>query len=63
MDIELLKPVEVSLLLRWQQRQLMRLVKLNQIPHVVLPNGEIRFEKAEIDKLIEQGRRRVIDDR
>jgi predicted site-specific integrase-resolvase len=63
MCIELLKPGEVSLLLRWQERRLLRLAKAGRIPHIVLPDGEIRFEKAEIDRLVEQGRRKVADDR
>jgi predicted site-specific integrase-resolvase len=62
MDYELLKPSEVSLLLRWQERRLLRLAKLGQIPHIVLPDGEIRFEKSEIDRLIEQGRRRATNE-
>jgi predicted site-specific integrase-resolvase len=63
MDIELLKPGEVSLLLRWSENRLLRLAKTGRISHIVLPDGEIRFEKSEIDRLIEQGRRRVTDDR
>ncbi len=60
---ELLKPFEVSLLLRCPELRILRLAKAGRIPHIVLPDGQIRFEKAEIDRLIEQGRRRVADDR
>jgi predicted site-specific integrase-resolvase len=62
MAIELLKPDEVSLLLNWQERRLLRLAKTGRIPHIVLPDGQIRFEQVEIDRLIEQGRRGVVDD-
>jgi predicted site-specific integrase-resolvase len=61
MDIELLEPFEVGLLLRIESRRLLRLAKLGQIPHIVLPDGEIRFEKSEIEILIERGRRRVVN--
>jgi predicted site-specific integrase-resolvase len=60
MDIELLKPDKVSEILNWQERRLLRLTKAGRIPHVVLPDGQIRFEKSEIDRLIERGRQGVI---
>jgi predicted site-specific integrase-resolvase len=63
MVTELLKPVEVGLMLRYPELSIIRLAKKGQIPHIILPGGEIRFEKSEIERLIEQGRRRVADDR
>ena len=63
MNTELLKPNEVGLLLRLQERRLIRLAKSGRIPHIVLPDGNIRFEKTEIERLVEKGRRRVADAR
>jgi excisionase family DNA binding protein len=60
MKSELLKPVEVCLVLRCPERKLIRLAKAGQIAHIVLPGGEIRFEKGEVERLIEQGRRLAI---
>ncbi len=61
MDIELLKPDEVSLLLRLPEYRLKRLAKAGRIPHIVLPDGEMRFEKHEIEQLIENGRKRTVE--
>ncbi len=63
MDYELLKPSEVGLILRYSERQVAKLARAGAIPHIVLPDGQMRFEKSEMDRLIEQGRRRTEDAR
>lgn len=54
MDIQLLKPSEVDLLLRYPPGRSRRLAKAGLIPHVCLPDGEIRFHEAEIRHLIKR---------
>ena len=52
MDIELLKPKEVDMLLRYPFGKSLRLAKANLLPHIELPGGEIRFDKSEIAKFL-----------
>ena len=52
MDINLLKPVEVDLLLRYPTGRAGRLAKAGKLPHVLLPDGEIRFVESEIEALL-----------
>jgi hypothetical protein len=54
MDLTLLKPSEVDLLFRYPAGRSLKLAKAGQIPHIVLPDGEIRFDEAEIQRLIER---------
>jgi predicted site-specific integrase-resolvase len=58
MKIELLNPREVGLLLCYSYRRVLKLARDGRIPYVILPDGDIRFEKSAIDRLIEQGRHR-----
>ncbi len=52
MSDELLLPHEVDRLLRYPKGRAQRLAKKNRLPSVVLPDGEIRFRKSDIDRLI-----------
>lgn len=54
MSIELLTPVEVDLLFRYRLGRSEKLAKAGVLPHVVLPDGEIRFEEAEITAVIKR---------
>ena len=54
--MELLKPQEVDLLLRYPFGRTLRLAKAKQIPCIRLPDGEIRFDKDEIEKLLKEGK-------
>jgi hypothetical protein len=51
MTIELLKPKEVDLLLRYPSGRSQRLARQGKIPHVLLPDGEIRFRQSDIERL------------
>lgn len=55
MDLTLLKPSEVDLLFRYPAGRSLKLAKAGRIPHVVLPDGEIRFDEAEIQRLVQRG--------
>jgi hypothetical protein len=63
MDNELLRPTDVDLILAYPEGRTLKLARKNLISHIQLPDGEIRIEKSEIDRLIEQGRRSVADER
>jgi hypothetical protein len=52
MNLTLLKPSEVDLLFRYPAGWSLKLAKAGRIPHIVLPDGEIRFVEAEILKLL-----------
>lgn len=51
-EIELLKPSEVDLLFRYPPGRSLRLAKAGRIPHIVLPDGEIRFDESLIATII-----------
>jgi predicted site-specific integrase-resolvase len=52
MKTQLLKPCEVDLLLRYPTGRSLRLARAGRIAHFVLPDGEIRFEEAEIKRIL-----------
>ena len=52
MEIVLLKPAEVNLLFRYPIGRATKLAKAGLIPHLILPDGEIRFDEAEIEALL-----------
>jgi len=52
MDIALLKPQEVDLLFRYPAGRSSRLAKAGHIPYIILPDGEIRFNEAEIQQIL-----------
>lgn len=47
---ELLKPSQIDSLLRYPNGRSQRLARQGLIPHIELPDGEIRFEAAVIEK-------------
>jgi predicted site-specific integrase-resolvase len=49
---QLLIGIEVDRLLRYRVGTAERLARRGKFPHVVLPNGEIRFKEAEIEALL-----------
>ena len=55
----LLKPREVDLMLRYPSGRSKRLAKVGKIPYIKLPDGEIRFDAAVIQRLL----KRVRDDK
>ena len=52
MDVTLLKPREVDLLFRYPAGRSLRLAKAGRMPCVRLPDGEIRFNERDIDKIL-----------
>lgn len=48
---------EIDSLLRYRPGRARRLAKDGRLPHVELPDGEIRFDQAEIEKLLDAGKR------
>jgi hypothetical protein len=48
----LLTPPEVDRIFRLPFGRSERLAKKNKLPHLLLPGGEIRFEQAEIEKVL-----------
>ena len=53
MDARLLKPYELDTILRYPSGRSMRLAKAGKIPHIQLPDGEIRFALANIRQWLE----------
>jgi len=53
MDIALLKPGEVDLLFRYPNGRSVRLAKKGLLPHVRLPDGEVRFRESEIQAILQ----------
>jgi len=56
MSIALLKPGEVDIMLRYPTGRTLRLAKAGRIPHIVLPDGEIRIEEQQIKRILLRGR-------
>jgi hypothetical protein len=52
MRIQLLKPDEVDFLFRYPTGRALRLAKARKMPHIILPDGEIRFEEEQIRRLL-----------
>jgi hypothetical protein len=52
-DVMLLKPVEVDRLLRYPHGRSAKLARAGKFPHIVLPDGEIRFVGKIIERLLE----------
>ena len=53
----LLHDFEAADLLRMRTNRLTRLAKANQVPHVLLPDGEFRFVADDLWQWVEQYRR------
>jgi hypothetical protein len=56
MDINLLKPREVDLLFRYPAGRSLRLAKAGLMPCIQLPDGEVRFDEADIEKLLKKSK-------
>ena len=56
----LLMPREVDRLLRYPRGRSVRLAKSNKLPHIRLPDGEIRFIESEIEKLLTRADRPAV---
>jgi hypothetical protein len=54
----LMDEFEVASWLGIRSRQVGRMVRLNEIPHLVLPTGEVRFDPAELAMWLDQVRER-----
>ncbi len=52
MDIQLLKPAEVDLFLRYPIGRSLKLAKKGLLPHIILPDGEIRFNEEDVQGLL-----------
>lgn len=52
----LLKPGEVDLLMRYPRGRSARLAQQGRLPHILLPDGEIRFSHSEIQNVLRQAR-------
>jgi hypothetical protein len=48
----LLLPDEIDQRLNWPPGRAERLARRKRLPHIVLPDGSIRFERAEIEPLL-----------
>lgn len=47
-------PREVDRLLRYPRGRSLRLAKAGKLPFISLPDGEVRFDEAELEKLLIQ---------
>ena len=52
----LLTPTEVGAILRYRPGQVVRLASSGKIPHVTLPDGQIRIAESTVKQIIEAGR-------
>jgi hypothetical protein len=51
----LLMPREVDRILRYPRGRALRLAKAGKLPHILLPDGEIRFDRDELERAIRAG--------
>ena len=54
MSVQLLTAREVERMLRYSAGQATRLAKAGRLPYLILPDGQIRFDEAEIKAIITQ---------
>lgn len=59
----LLMPIEVDRIFRYRPGRAERLARKGRLPHIVLPDGEIRFDEAEIEMILQQPHLRKGHDR
>jgi len=52
----LLMPREVDRLLRYPRGRSLRLARSGKLPHLVLPDGEVRFFQHEIEEFLKAAR-------
>ena len=57
----LLKPKQVDRILQWPFGKTTRLAKQGKFPHILLPDGQIRFAPKDIDYLLEKWRKGEIE--
>ncbi len=60
MTENLLKAVEVDLLLRYPIGRAAKLAKKGLLPHVVLPDGSVRFERDQLEAALRAGRVKAV---
>lgn len=53
---ELIKPKDVDLIMQWPFGKSSRLARQGRMPHIVLPDGQIRFDPAEVENILANGR-------
>ena len=53
----LLTPEQLDTRLAYPRGRCMRLVRADQIPHVALPDGEIRFDEKDVYEWLERRKR------
>ena len=58
MDHELVKPKELDRILRYPLGRSQRLARKGELPHIVLPAGQIRFTSGDIESILETARRK-----
>jgi len=51
---ELLYPEELDQRLNWPLGRAARLARQRRLPHVLLPDGSIRFDWVEIERLVQR---------
>lgn len=51
----LLMPREVDRMLRYPRGRALRLARAGQLPSVKLPDGEVRFDAEEIERVLREG--------
>ena len=54
--VDLLKPAEVDVLLRCPAGRTKKLAKAGNIPYLVLPNGDVRIERADLDRFMAENK-------
>jgi hypothetical protein len=52
MSCDLLWPEDVDQLLAWPHGRAARLARAKRLPHVVLPDGAIRFEQCRVAEML-----------
>lgn len=57
MNTPLIDEIEAARLLGLTTRQVMRLVRRDELPHVELPNGEVRFTEGDLSAWVESRKR------
>ena len=53
MIVNLLTPREVDHILRYPAGRTLRLAMEGRLPHLLLPDGQVRFREADIQQLLE----------
>ena len=57
MTTQLLNPADAAAVLMLTPAQVRTLVRKGQLPHVALPNGEVRFDPDDIRRWVETRKR------